>query len=260
MTTRLSVTNLVDLVASGHDSDDVLIVTDRDNGANAGLMLPFREATVVQLSPGDERHFDGVFNIAVIDLKHLDAADLAGVIGSLRAGARIVTVLPDDVSGYDVEVLASDGLAWDRLIVLDGRLCAVLRRATEGTATDQSIPTHLRAATFGYELGVSRSADVIADLRARMQQLEASLAALANLRQRSERALVDHIDNTLKELANERANYRGLLLVRTVLRRHRLGRVSLRLVRPLVRAARTMRRGQLPGRDRLSAIMRRASR
>jgi hypothetical protein len=251
MGTRLSA-GRIDFGSSTPGASDLLIVTDQDNHSHGALTLPFREATVVYLEPGEELHILGSFDAAVLDLHRIDRQMVEPVLAALRPGARIATVLPQSLVSYiDFDVLTPELLAWDGVTTLGGRLCAVFRPAADGTVDSTSIPSQITAVASAFEFGAATSADTIADLRMRIAQLEASLDALANLRQRSEKALIAQIDHALRELEAERRSHRGLRLIQTVLRRHRLGRVLLRLLRPFVRAVRTLRQGRIPGHARL---------
>jgi hypothetical protein len=254
------VTDIADPAAAGVSTDHVLVVTDREMGVRAGLMVPFREATVLQLGQQDEVRVEGPFDTAVIDVQSLDAPTLDRVLASLRPGARIVAVLSaDSGSPFDAGLFGAAGLAWHGVAALDRRLCAVVEVVAARSGADsgpamgadsgpaESTMGNLRAAVAGYELGAAASAQTITDLRNQLSQLQASMITLAEIRQRSERALVDELAIALRDLEFERAIHQGWRVLPTLLRRNIIGRAVIRVLRPLVRAVRTIRRGQVPG-------------
>jgi hypothetical protein len=256
MGTRLLETDVTDELLRG-DHGHLLIVTDHDNRGRSSLMLPFVEATVIQIEPREVPAIQVSFDTAVIDLDPFDRSIINVVTGCLQPGGRIVVMLPEETGGQlQPEAYAIAGLAWCGLAVVGGRLGVVLAAVPNSEAGPAlSIPSHIAAAVQGYEVGMQASANLVAALLSRIDELQTSMAALSDLRRRSENALIKQIDLTLRELDIVRHDHRGVRLVRTILQRHKLGRVPLRLLRPVVRAARTLKRGEMPGKNRIRRVV-----
>lgn len=258
-TMQASTTDVVDPKSHDRRNQDLLVVTDSGNRGRDGLMLPFQEATVLELTKEDRPEIDGPFDKVVLDLRSYDASIVDAVVRALRPGADVMVMMPPTIDA-SADPLTFSHLTWKGVTTVGGRLGAVLSTTGRTAVGSDAVLSHMAAASAGYQLATQHAIDNMAELESRFSEAEAALAVHRDHRRHSEQALLNHIEALLQELDGERRRHRGIRLVHTVLQRHGSGRIALRLLRPFVVAARKLRRGAVAGRARLRWPISRARR
>jgi hypothetical protein len=223
---------------------DLLVLTDAARYGRDALALPFRHTTVIEVDGGEEppglqAEFDTIaIDRAAVDLARFDA--IAGwALAALRPDGRIIITLdPADPASTPRSPTGAPtlaGLEWDGLAMLNGRPCALLRAGEHPDAVSPIAGALLTTAEQAFRLAAERSTV----MRERAATL---LTRDLDARHRSEDALFGHLDALAGQLDEVRRRHQGRELMRTVLRRFRVGRGVLRVLRPYRRLAGGLRR------------------
>jgi hypothetical protein len=220
-------------------SGRLLVLTDSAHGGRNGLAMPFRDATVIALEPGDITRIEGEFDNAVIDRTPTDVASLDCAMSSatraLRRDGHLIVMLPamQPSPQNEADPPALGGLVWRGLATLNNRPCAVLscRAATDSSADAWPL---LAAADLACRLASPPTCD-----GAGHTPNARGVASPRQMEDRgsAEQALLREVDTLRNELEAERRRHRGLALVSTVLTRRRPGRAMVGAVRKCRRLA-----------------------
>ncbi|MDI1460072.1 hypothetical protein QEZ54_03745 [Catellatospora sp. KI3] len=240
MAIQKSASDFVDLDSSCSPEQALLIVTESAGQERRGLSIPFGDAAVLHVDQNGVVDIPGRHDTIVLELDHYRAALIDTVVRALRPGGRVIATLSSESAPVLAELLSPRVLTWAGMTMIGDRFCAVLA-AAPASAGAPAVATQLRTAWTAYELGSQRT-DRLAQSEALTTQIEQ--------RRLSEQALLRHIDNLTRDLAQERARTQGLRLVQTVLQRNRPGRALLSALRPVRNATRNGK--SLAGRMRRS--------
>lgn len=220
---------------------DVLFVLAGEADRNDALVLPFRDASVIESDLSVISTFDGVFNALVISERQLSTAWAAGVRRLLRPDSIVVVLLALDAPDEPAIIAARqiDDLAWQGVGSMGGRPCATL---TLGNGSGRDVAELIAVGGATARLATALRHSELAAVAEMHEMAKAGLDRQVSARRASERALLDALDRVAAQMDTLRADYRGIRLVRTVLRRHTSGRVLLRAVRPVATRLLRLRR------------------
>ena len=240
---------VVDVVIDVKDivvgKDALLVLAGGADRADA-LGLPFRDASVVETDLSAISALDGVFDALVISERLVSAAMTANVEPLLAPDCTVVVLLALDAAEEPPAIEASlgDVLTWRGVGCLNGRPCVLL---TPGADVGRDPAELIAALGSAARLAASHDRSELAALAEMHEAKTAELDRQVAARLTSERALLGELDRLAATIDHVRAEHSGVRLVRSVLRRHPLGRALMRAVRPAARPLkRLMRRLRRP--------------
>jgi hypothetical protein len=163
---------------------------------------------------------------------------------------------PTNLAGLD-----GKGLRWVGIEANRRSFCVVLRRTRAPNDSMASTAAQVSMACEAFRLGADHWHEMAVVAITKSDAARAEADGLAESRRRSEQALLDHVEALVHALNVERQAHRELKAAYAAAERwlvwRRILRFARRVVRVLVRAGATLRRGQLPGRTRLRRLAKR---
>jgi hypothetical protein len=242
-----------------------LLILTKAGAEAASSFLPFRDALLVEVDAAETPQIEGYFDAVAIDHTLINDGIVDGFISAMHPEATIIVVFPADflsvpgtLDPASLTGLDGKGLRWVAIEANRRSFCVVLRRTRVPIDSMASTSAQVSMACEAFRLGADHWHEMAVVAMTKFDAARSEVDGLTEGRRRSEQALLDHVEALLHALNVERQAHRELKAAYAAAQRRLIGRrimrFARRVVRVLVRAGATLRRGQLPGRSRLRRL------